>query len=231
MHIFDDIARDLYDPLRQDETAFAYLNRSGRREGERVRQLVVRWFDHYPADKRDGLVARFRSPINDHHYSAFFELFLHEFVLACGHGIVAIEPALPGTTKSPDFLVESDQGDRFYLEAITATGRSQAEAAAQARLNQALDAIDRTPSPRHFLDLYVRGVPAAPITIKKLTTDLRQWIAGLPGDHNAFDVAPFFFKEHGVRITLCAWPRHNRERAGRAIGVRHFPAQQTEGIR
>lgn len=228
MHIFDDIARDLCDPLRQDETAFAYLNRSGRREGERVRQLVVRWFDHYPADKRDGLVARFRSPINDHHYSAFFELFLHEFVLACGHGIVAIEPALPGTTKSPDFLVESDQGDRFYLEAITATGRSQAEAAAQARLNQALDAIDRTPSPRHFLDLYVRGVPAAPITIKKLTTDLRQWIAGLPGDHNAFDVAPFFFKEHGVRITLCAWPRHNRERAGRAIGVRHFPAQQTE---
>lgn len=226
VHIFDDIAHELDDPPQQDETAFAYLNRSGRAEAERVRQLVVRWFDHYPAEKRDGLLARFRSPIDDQHDSAFFELFLHEFVLTCGHKIVAIEPLLAGTRKSPDFLVESVPGGRFYLEAVLATGRSQEEARAQARLNQALAAVDKTPSPGHFVDLYVRGVPGAPITIKKLTVGLRQWIAGLPDDRGAFEVVPFVFEEHGLYIRLHAWPRHNPERAARAIGVRHFPHPQ-----
>ena len=226
MHIFDDIAHELDDLPHQDETAFAYLNRSARAEAECVRQLVVRWFDHYPADKRGGLVARFRSPIDDQHYSAFFELFLHEIVLTCGHRIVAIEPLLASTRKSPDFLVESVPGGRFYLEAVLATGRSQEEARAQARLNQALAAIDKTPSPAHFLDLYVRGVPGAPITIRKLTAGLRQWIAGLPDDRSAFEVAPFVFEEHDVHIRLQAWPRHNREPAARAIGVRHFPPHQ-----
>jgi hypothetical protein len=117
-------------------------------------------------------------------------------------------------------------GGRFYLEAVLATRRSQEEASAQARLNQALAAIDKTPSPGHFLDLYVRGAPGAPITIKKLTVGLRQWIAGLPDDRRAFEVAPFVFEEHGLYIRLHAWPRHNPERATRAIGVRHFPHQQ-----
>ena len=51
MYIFVDIAHELDDPPQQNETAFAYLNRSGRAEAERVRQLVARWFHHYPAEK------------------------------------------------------------------------------------------------------------------------------------------------------------------------------------
>jgi len=226
VQIFDDIARGEHDPPQQNETAFAYLNRSGRGEAEHVRQLVVCWFDHYPADKRDGLLARFRSTIDDDYHSAFFELFLHEFILICGHKIVAIEPALEGTPKSPDFLAETAQGDRFYLEAVMTTGRSREEKAAQTRLNVALAAIDRTPSPRHFLDLDVVGVPEAPIATKRMTGALRRWIAGLPDDRSAFHAPPFVFEEHGVCITLRGWPRQNREQPERAIGVRHYQAQR-----
>jgi hypothetical protein len=60
MGIFDDIPREGDEPPQQDETAFAYLNRSNRIEAARVRKLVDAWFSHYPAEKRDPLVARFR---------------------------------------------------------------------------------------------------------------------------------------------------------------------------
>jgi hypothetical protein len=226
MSIFDDIAREANDPRHQDETLFAYLNRSNRVEADHVRQLVDSWLDHYPVEHRDPLVARFRSPIDDQHKSAFFELFLHELALVRGHKIVAIEPELAHTRKSPDFLFESSKGDRFYLEAVMATGRSTDDTAAQARLNQALTAIDKTPSPAHFLDLSVHGVPSAPVSISRMKRALQKWIAELPDDDTAKNVAPFVFNEHGARITIRACPRHKRDNANRAIGVRHFPLQQ-----
>jgi hypothetical protein len=130
-----------------------------------VRQLVDGWLDRYPAGHRDGLVARFRSSIDDQHHSAFFELFLHEFIVVHGHKVIAIEPTLTQTSKSPDFLIESDQGHRLYLEAAITTGHCRDESAAQARLNQALAAIDKTSSPKYFLDLCVKGVPGCPVSI------------------------------------------------------------------
>jgi len=226
MTAFDDVPRQGRDPPQQDETAFAYLNRSGRAEAGRVRRLVDTWLDHYPLQHRDALVTRFRSSIDDQHRSAFFELFLHELVLTRGHKVVAIEPKLAHTTRSPDFLVETSQGERFYLEGVIATGRSREDAAAQARLNQALAAIDSTPSPAHFLDLSAHGVPSAPISINKMKRSLARWIATLPEDDAATSAAPFVYDEHGLRITLRAFPRKNRARGTRSIGVRHFPVRQ-----
>jgi hypothetical protein len=225
MTVFDDIVRAGNDPPTQGEAAFAYLNRSGRVEARKVRELVDTWFTHYPASHRDGLVARFRSDIDDQHKSAFFELFLHEMVLTRGHRVLAIEPSLPHTTKSPDFLVQTRLGDRFYLEAVIATGRSQAETAAEARLNQALAAIDNTPSSAHFLDLHTRGMPTAPVSIRKMKRALSDWIETLPDDQTANDRPPFVYEEHGLRLTLHPFPRHNRTRVGRAIGARHFPVR------
>jgi hypothetical protein len=226
MTVFDDIPRRGTDPPIQNETAFGHLNRSGRTEAARVRLLVDAWFDRYPTAHRDPLVARFRSSIDDQHRSAFFELFLHELVLTSGHKVLQIEPKLAHTTKSPDFLVESAQAHRFFLEAVLATGRSQNDVAAQARLNDVLAALDKTPSPAHFLDISPQGTPTAPISIKKMKRELSQWIAALPADDSAIDKAPFAYEEHGLRITIRPFPRRNRQRIGRSIGVRHFPVQQ-----
>jgi hypothetical protein len=156
MRLFDDIPRPDMDVPDQHEAAFSYLNRSGRPEAARVRQLVEDWLARYPAHDRDALIVRLRSTIADQHRGAFFELFVYELLLARGHRILEIEPKLPHTSKSPDFLVQAKEGHRLYLECVLATGRSQPEVAAQAKLNQALTALDRTPSPRHFLDLTVR---------------------------------------------------------------------------
>lgn len=94
--------------------------------------------------------------------------------------MLAIEPKLEHTGKSPDFLVENAKAERFYVEALQAGGLSNHKVAAQARLNMALEAIDSTPSPLHFLDLKVTGSPTRPLSTKKLKSALKSWIAGLP---------------------------------------------------
>jgi hypothetical protein len=223
--LFDDIPRSDLDIPDQHETAFAYLNRSGRPVAARVRQSMEGWLSRYPAHDRDALISRLRSSIDDQHLGAFFELFIHELLLVRGHRIIEVEPKLQHTPRSPDFLVQVKGGGRLYLECVLATGRSQADVSAQARLNQALSAIDRTLPPRHFLDLSVRGVPAAPISIRSMTHALKAWIAGLPDDGSAFTTTPFIHAEHGVTISLRAFPRHHPQRANRSIGVRLFPAR------
>jgi hypothetical protein len=90
-----------------------------------------------------------------------------------------------------------------------------------------LAAIDATPSPHHFLDLIVRGIPTAPLSIKKMKRALQSWIAGLPKDVTAKDAPAFKYEEHGTSIRLRAWIRNKPAGAdARAIGVRHFPVTQ-----
>lgn len=228
MSAFDAIPRGGSDPPHQNETAFAYLNRSGRPEAQRVRELVDAWLSRYPAAARETLIGRFRSPINDEHLSAYFELFLHELLLARGHSVLAVEPGLTHTAKSPDFLAETPEGQRFYLEATLATGRSRQEASAQKRLNDLLSVIDATQSPQHFLDVQVHGVPSIQISGSRVRRRLRKWIAELPAGMEARDAAPFVFEESGVRLRLTPWPRQTPAPEGRAIGVRHFSVQQIQ---
>ena len=134
MKLFDDIEWHDQDPAGYAESKFAYLNRTGRPEAGRVRQIVEEWFSRYPLHHRAELRSRFRSPNNHNHLAAFFELSLHELLVRLGH-VVEIHPQSSGViAKRPDFLVTSGGGDRFYIEAVLATDETVQEAAAQARL-------------------------------------------------------------------------------------------------
>jgi len=84
------------------------------------------------------------------------------------------------------------------VEAVQASGLSNQDVAARARLNTALSAIDSTPSPLHFPDLKVTGSPTQALSTKNLTAGLKSWIAGLPADETAKRVAAFVWEEHGA---------------------------------
>jgi hypothetical protein len=228
MSIFDNIPRDDTEPLPPGEAQFAYLNRSGRPEAARVRDKAEAWFASYPDTHRDDLLARFRSAIDDQHQSAFFELFLYHLLQTRGYKVLEIEPKLTQTDKSPDFLAENVRQERFYMEAVQASGLSNQDVAARARLNTALSVIDSTPSPLHFLDLKVTGSPTKPLSINKLKAVLKSWIAGLPADATAKQVAPFIWDEHGAKIQLNAWTRSKPDEKGRAIGVRRTPVMRID---
>jgi hypothetical protein len=82
--------------------------------------------------------------------------------------------------------------------------------------------VDTVHSPLHLLDLHVRGKPTAPVSINRLRGSIGRWLSALPATEES-RARPFVYEEHGMRLMLTAWPRHNCERVGRSIGVRHFP--------
>lgn len=233
--VFDDIARDLTGPRGPTETQFGYLNRSNRAEAQKVRALVEDWVSRYPEPHRLALISRLRSPIDDVHVSAFFELALHELLTKTGHKILAVEPTLQHTPRSPDFLVETPDGQPFYLEAVVATGKSAQETAGDARLNSAVHAIERAGAPAHFLDLHIEGKPDKPVTLRKLRRELQAWIAALPETEEAKDVAPFEYAEHGVKFEVKAFLRNTRatepQRAIGAQSLEPYWATPGDGIR
>lgn len=192
-----------------------------RGEAGRVRAVMEGWLSRYPEVHRDGLVARLRSNIDEQHRSAFFELFIHELLIVNSFTIMEIEPTLQHTTKKPDYLVQAPDGGRAYVECVIAWGKSPAETAATNRLNQALRAVDTYPCETHFLDLHVRGSPDSPVPINQMKAAMKAWGDQLkPGE----SAPPFTYSFGGMRLMLTAWPK-NTPKAGRAIGVRHFPVE------
>lgn len=230
--VFDDIDRDLVGGARGLISHFDYLNTSNRTEAAQVRALVDDLLTRYPIEHREDMRKRLRSIDDIGHLGAFFELAMHELLIRAGCRIVAVEPAVAGTKKVPDFLVETQTSARFYLEATLATGRSQADASAQKRLDQALKTIDAVPSPEFFLHLSTSGMPTAPITGKRLKAQLAGWLSALNYETvaaawkaNEAGVPVFEYREHGARFRISPVPRQRSRgiTSSRAIGSRMLP--------
>ena len=72
----------------------------------------------------------------DHPYlSAFSELILYELLVRFRHRVEVHPPSNRGTAKRSDFLVRSETGERFYMEAVLATDETDDTAAARSRLS------------------------------------------------------------------------------------------------
>lgn len=172
MRVFDDMERSCEEAAAYDEPHFTYLNRTARSDFARVRALIEEWFSGYPAAHRDDLRARLRSRRDETFMGAFFELYVHESLRRLGYE-VEVHPINPsGATSRPDFLAVRSGSEGIYVEARVAMDRSDAKAAAQARINRAFDALNRLHSPDFFLNLEVDGVPDAVVP-----ADLRRAVA------------------------------------------------------
>jgi hypothetical protein len=67
-------------PGRHAESTFAFLDRSGRENSRRVRNLLEQWFEAYPVAERD----RLRNHIVTDFNAGFFKLFLHALAQRVG---------------------------------------------------------------------------------------------------------------------------------------------------
>jgi hypothetical protein len=235
--LFDDIVREYEGRAMYAEPSFAYLNRSARPAAERIRQTLETWFSHYPSEGQTDLCGRFRSDVDQHHYSAFFELLLHESLLRMGCR-VEIHPniAEDETTKRPDFLVESPHGHRFYIEAVLATGESAEEAAARARMDVVYDAINRLDSPGFFVGMDISGAPDTPPSARHIRAFLKARLDALDPDEvsehlklGGIRAIPHWRYEHeGWRIDFHPIPKSPKMRGKsgvRPIGMRSFEAK------
>jgi hypothetical protein len=147
---------------------------------------------------------------------------------------LAVEPDLEDTPRSPDFLARTPQGQRFYLEATLATGRSRSEEGADRRLKETIQAIDSVHSPDFFLELHIAGMPAAPVSRGRLRRALEQWLNGLEYQQvrrtwEGSEQRPVFrYEQHGVHFKILPIPRaasRGTLQRSRAIGVRMPEAQ------
>lgn len=225
MPCFDDLDRTLQGPYRHPMASADYLNLSARPIAAAVRQVVEEYLERYPEKHRKELRSRLRSIEDEKHHSAFFELALHELLISQGCRIVSVEPAVPGTAKVPDFLVETEQGTRFYVEARMAKGVTKLEAGSNKILDDALAAIDNVESPDVFLGVFWKGVPQKQVPTGKLHRAIQDWVDGLAYDvvkRRWQDEEPleFSYEKYGLTLRVEAAPRHESrgEKGLRAIG-------------
>jgi len=165
---------------RYNEPMYPFLDRSAWPSVGRVRQFWESWFSQYDGAKKPGLAARFQSYDNHPHLSAFLELFTFAVLKHSGYEI-EIEP--PAGSRALEFFASMNERDlKFYVE-CTATGQRAAEASADAREAEVLEAIDKVPT-GHFLlqvEFEKRGSQAP--SIRRLRAELTSWLASL--DHVA----------------------------------------------
>lgn len=227
---FDTVAREGQEPASHLIGKFDYLNSSGRPEAAAVRTLVDEWLANYPLPHRTEMIRRLRSREDILHLSAMFELLLHALLLRQGFTIVAIEPQLPNG-RAPDFLVETPDRGRFYLEATLASGMDNVAAGADRRMREALQAIDDVDSPLFFLHLHTRGTPNRPIAVRRLRNAVQRFVDSLDYDvavatAEAGDAPGPIWRhdEHGAHFMIQPVPKNTRRPGGRAIGGRMLPA-------
>jgi hypothetical protein len=235
MPLFDDIERINTAVPRAGESRFSYLNASARPAAAEVREFLTRSVALYPEAGRSDLIARLRS-IDTTFDSAVFELIIYQLLVRSGHEILAIEPAIPGTAKRPDFLVAAPDGTELIVECVVANGRSEQAIAADRRLSAALEVIAETASPQHLLSVHIEGAAQAVITTRRLRRVLAAWIESLPAGPAGAEAEPFIYEEHGLTLNVSVSVERQRpsEVGDRSVAAIHYPiraAQPGEDLR
>lgn len=179
MSLFSEGTRETDEGAAYGEPLFHYLDRSGRPAVAAVRHKIDSMMENYPDGARAQLTGRLRSDDDIAHRGAMFELLLHEAFLGAGCHIESVEPRLAHTTRSPDFLVRTPQGERFYLEATLAHDESDRRRRANRLLDAAIEAVNGVRSDKYSLFVHHRGCPTAPVRLKALRDGIERWLNGL----------------------------------------------------
>lgn len=207
-------------PARYAEALFPYWNRSSRKDSAGIRKELERWFARYPSGHEADLRARFRSSNDLQHQGAFFELFLHE-LLARLDCVVEIHPEVPGTSRRPEFRVETPDGTKFYLEAKAAHDQSEEQLTAQARIKHVYDVLNELESPDFWINAETTGRPHSQVPVSALKSFLRQQIR--QSDYSELS-------REFTKAGLSSLPRWHWEHDGWAVDFFPIPKNQERGL-
>lgn len=231
--LFDiDASRSDLRPKDYSEPHFSYLDKSGRPEAQRVRDLLEQWFSRFPTHAQAALRARFRKNKAVPHHSAFFELYLHELLLLAGYEVtVAATDDRGSGGKKPDFIAHRRFQPEFYLEATLATDKPSADAAADARINKLYDALNhKLGSPDFFVGLELYSNSRTPIPERKVLQAVRDFFRTIDRDECAeilqngglAALPRQLFKHNGLVLAIFPIPKSDkaRGRSGmRSVGM------------
>lgn len=200
--LFSAGVRSDYQPCRDDEPMFRFLDRVRQPSFERIRAFYEVAFRRYPqGNDRKDLRARFRSPSYVQHIAARWELYQHNLWTRLGWALTP-HPACPDG-RFRDFLVARD-GEAFYLECAVDTrgdgarAQDQRWAAVTAQLRPLATAT-------HGLLVERHEIGPRPFGMRRLTDRLRRELAALaPGEHRTL----LRVREDGWNFDVEASPLH-----------------------
>lgn len=180
MRLFDDISRDDGRPMRDDESAFDFLNRVDRPYWAAIRDELEDWFAAFPTEEAESLRSRYRSRRREQHYAAWWELYLHRLFRALGFQ-VAVHPRLPGVGGRPDFLISNGQ-DRFLLEAATTFSGVVDPDRDEDRENWLRATIRGIRNPNFFVSLHVQVAGRETPSVREIVGPIERWLESLDAD-------------------------------------------------
>ncbi len=147
MSLFEKKERTLDGPAKYNVDTYQYYNDSARQDMEAIRQLLEKWFSHYPDDEKQDLKTRFQASFD----AAFYELYIYTLFTKLGFSL-SIHPDIPGTLKRPDYLATKD-GEFLYIEVKHMTMLSQDERSLERKKNTLLDSLDKIDASNFLLKL------------------------------------------------------------------------------
>ena len=232
--LFDDNVRTHYGPSLRGETTYSFFDRSAQEWVGGIRDMLQRWLDRVPPDKRKGLITRMRhkgrgSPVEESRFwGAFWELYLHEFLLGTG-GQVHIEPERQGLT--PDFLVVDRTSDNTVFEYVIEAKNESNLLEISWLEKQVLDIVSKIESPDFFLWVKTHGTLSSMPQTNAIQKPFRELLSQanyeelrelLDADPSGYRELPSASFQHGGWIlTGTLWPRARalRDKYGRFIGA------------
>ena len=144
MKLFEEKKRNDMAPKNHLDDTYDFLDRSGRKFAERIRNELNNWFEHLPEEEKNTIKRRFQTEYE----SAFFELLLHELFIRLGYKLT-IHPEIPESSSRPDFLVEN-KNLKFYLEATVNRDLSDKEKSKKKIKKKYYDQINKIESSKCF---------------------------------------------------------------------------------
>lgn len=194
--LFDNIVRTHNGVADHTEDSYSFLNRSARQASDKVRSLLEQWYSHFPEQHRLELAQKFRTDFS----VGFFELLLHEILLATNHE-VEVHPPVPSELGThPDFRARDSAGRVFFLEATIATDQSQDDKSRDRLYSTLYDQISQLNLPDYFLHFEsVHNPSGKQPSGKKFKGFISDCVRGL--DYEALSV----FSELGAIDNLPKW--------------------------
>lgn len=180
--LFREFTRTDHSISQATESDFAFLDRCAWQSVERIRQVIEVCLHNYPEKERAELISRLRSGDERHFRSGTFELFLHEYLLRQGFELQPHPELANGSNNRPDFKVICPDGAALYLEAVSAADDDGTDAAGEARIAVALQALNDVAHPYFMVSVKWLGYPASQPSGRRLAAEVARWLNDLNAD-------------------------------------------------
>lgn len=222
--LFDHGERNDASGRRYDEPSYRHLNRSARSEYADIRSTLQGWFDRYPPQHQNELRTRFRSDNDGENASAFFELFVYEFLKTLDLA-AEVHPLIIGLATTPAFCV-TESANHFYLEARIVNDSLKDDPGDEKRRQRVLRVIDAIPLKDFLLSFEEESLPATDVPDRKIKGAITAWLKSLDWrterDRMEAGVSLYPVKDfdwNGYKIRLRAIPRTESQRGSSDTGL------------